>query len=382
MPLGTAATYDLTVGVKLDMEDFIYTLTPVDVPLLGTFNGTDTPFGPERSALGTDARAFAKKVEWMDEELLTPRTTLAATLTTADTVLTVASGARLRFATGDIIRIDAEVIRISGYGTTADTLLITRAFGGTDAQHSNASQVVGIGSASAEGSDPSAHRFQDRNARYNMTEIFGPWEVKVSETEEAIANAGGKYGLASEFDHQVANRLKEIAVAIEQAIIYGVRVEDTTNEWRAMGGLLYYITTNVDTTTTNAISYSLIRTQMQNSYNNGGMIDLLIVPPAQKVKISDFDSTLVTIDRADRQRGAIVGELLTDFGIARVMVNRWLRTTDLIGLDSQYVSKVPFRPLSFEMLARTGDARKGMTLCEMSLKVRLESRHMRFSALT
>jgi hypothetical protein len=382
VPLGVAATYDLTVGVRLDMEDFIYTLTPVDVPLLGTYNGTTTPIGPARSALPTDRPATAKKVEWMDEELLTPRTTLAATLTTADTVLTVASGARLRFATGDIIRVDAEVIRISGYGTTADTLLITRAFGGSDAQHSNAAQVVGVGSAAAEGSDPSAHRFQDRVARYNMTEIFGPWEVKVSESEEAVASAGGKYGLASEFDHQVANRLKEISIAIEQALIYGVRVEDTTNEWRAMGGTLYFITTNVDATTTNAISYSAIRTQMQASYNAGGMVDLLIVPPAQKVKISDFDSTLVNIDRTDSQRGAVVGELLTDFGLARIMVNRHLRTSDLIGLDSQYVSKVPFRPLSFEMLARTGDARKGMCVCEMSMKVRLETRHFRFSTLT
>jgi hypothetical protein len=310
MPLGTVATYDLTVGVKVDMEAFIYTLTPIDTPFLGTYNGTPLPAGPQRSALGTET-AFAKKVEWLDEELLTPRTTLAATLTTADTVMTVASGARLKFATGDIIRMDAEVIRISGYGTTADTLLITRAFGGSDAQHSNASQVVGVGTAAAEGSDPSAHRFIDRTARFNMTEIFGPWEVKVSETEETITQRGGKFGVASEFDHQVGNRLKEIAVAIEQAIIYGIRVEDTSNEWRSMGGLLYFITTNVDSTTTNAISYSAIRTQMQNAYNQGGMTDLIVVPPAQKVKISDFDSTLVTLDRTDRQRGAVVGQILT-----------------------------------------------------------------------
>ena len=381
MPLGTAATYDLTVGVKLDFEEFIYTLTPVDVPLLGSYNGTDTPFGPQRSVFGEET-AMAKKVEWQDEELLTPRTTLAATLTTADTVITVASGARLRFATGDILRMDAEVVRISGYGTTTDTLLITRAFGGSDAQHSNASQVVGIGTAAAEGSDPSAHRFLDRTARYNMTEIFGPTEIKVSESEETIANKGGKYGAASEFDHAVANRLKETAVAIEQAIIYGVRVEDTSNEWRAMGGLLYYITTNVDSTTTNAISYSAIRTQAQSSYNNGGMVDTLIVPPAQKVKLSDFDATLVRLDQSDTRRGSVVGQILTDFGVANVLVDRWLRTTDMIGVDSQYISKVTLRPLTFEMLAKTGDSRHGMTVCEKSLKVRLESRHFRFSTLT
>jgi hypothetical protein len=381
MATGTVSTYDLTVGVKLDFEDFIYTLTAVDVPLLGARNGTNTPPGPERAVFAQEP-AMAKKVEWMDEELLTPRTTLAATLTTADTVLTVASGARIKFATADIIRIDSEIIRIAGYGTTTDTLLITRAFGGSDAQHSNASQVIGVGSAAAEGSDPSAHRFQDRTARYNLTEIFGPWEVKVSETEETIAGKGGKYGLSSEFDHQVANRMKEIMVAMEQAIIYGVRVDDTTNEWRSMGGLAYFITTNVDSTTTNTIGLSAVRTQAQASYNNGGMVDLLLVPPTQKTRISDIDSTLVRLTREGRTRGSIVGELETDFGVMDILMDRWLRSTDAFGLDSQYISTVTLRPLVFEMLAKTGDSRRGEVVAEKSMKVRLETRHFKFTALT
>lgn len=382
MAVGSASTYNLTVGIKLDFEDFIYTLTPTDAPLCGTYNGTtNVPPGPQRSIF-SEEQAMEKKVEWQDEELLTPRTTLAATLTTADVVLTVASGARIRFATGDIIRIDAEIIRITGYGTTTDTLLITRAFGGSDAQHSNAAAVIGVGTAAAEGSDPSAHRFQDRVARYNLTEIFGPWEVKVTETEETIAGKGGKYGLSSEFDHQVANRLKEIVVAWEQAIIYGVRVDDTTNGWRSMGGLIYYIATNVDSTTTNAISYSTIRTQAQNSYNNGGMVDLFVVPPSQKIKISDFDSTLVRLDRTEGSRGSVVGALETDFGVVDLLMDRWLRTADAILLDKQYVSKVSLRPLVFEMLAKTGDSRHGQVVAEKSFKVRLESRHARFSALT
>jgi hypothetical protein len=64
------------------------------------------------------------------------------------------------------------------------------------------------------------------------------------------------------------------------------------------------------------------------------------------------------------------------------MINRWLRTADVIGLDKQYVSLVNFRPLTFEMLAKTGDSRHGMVVCEKSEKVRLESRHWRMSTLT
>src|SRR5213079_2137771 len=138
----------------------------------------------------------------------------------------------------------AEQMRVTGYGATANTLTVTRSYAGTTAGAiASAVDIVNIGANLPEGSDPQNARAQDRTNRYNLTQIFGPTAVIVSGTENALR----KYGLnTTELDYQLAMRLKEEAIKVEQALIYGARYEDTGNKWRQMGGLSYYITTNVD----------------------------------------------------------------------------------------------------------------------------------------
>ena len=106
----------------------------------------------------------------------------------------------------------------------------------------------------------------------------------------------------------------------------------SVNDWRTMGGFLYYITTNVDSTTT-AISYTAFTTQAQNAYNNGGQVNVFAVAPSQKVKMSSFDAASIRLARADSIRGQIVDVIVTDFGEADIMLNRHLRTADAIGID-------------------------------------------------
>src|ERR1019366_10758636 len=65
-------TYDLTTGVKLDIEDAIWLISPFDVPLQGAM-------GADGRVSLAQASCFEKKVEWLDETLLTPRTTQSAT---------------------------------------------------------------------------------------------------------------------------------------------------------------------------------------------------------------------------------------------------------------------------------------------------------------
>lgn len=375
--IGKAATYDLTAGVKLDVEDFVYIISPTDVPFLGTYNGTDVPAGPERSILPRGT-AEQKKVEWPEEELLTPRTTLGATAVTADTFITVASGARERFVTGDVVRIGDEFLRVTGYGTTADTLTTTRGFGDSSAaQQNNASAVVGTGTALAEGSTPAEHRFKDRSKIHNFTQIFGPLAVKVTGTQEHIV----QYGVVSEFDHQSANRTREMFVGVEQAIVYGQREEDTTNEWRTMGGFFFYITTNVDSTTTD-LTESKLLDQLQNSYDQGGVVDVIATSPKQKRKINGFNAAQIRLDRADVGRGQVVSEYDSEFGTAACVKNRHMRGTDLLGLEKQWTEVGTLRPATNEVLAKTGDFIESQILCEKTLKVRMEKRHFKFSALT
>lgn len=371
MPVGLMSTYDLTTGVQLEVEDLIYVLSPFDVPLLGA-NGADG-----RTVLSQDS-VTQKKVEWLDETLLTPRTTLGATYITADAYITVAAGDREKFQTGDVVVTRAEYMRVTGYGTTADTLLVTRAYSGTATNAGvTGDAVVGVGSALPEGSDPPNARTKDRANRFNYTEIFGPYAVQVSETENIVR----KYGLPmSEFDYQIGNRTKEAMVAMEQAILYGVRIEDTTNEWRSMGGMIFYITTNVDSTTTD-LTEAVLLDQLQTAFNAGGNPDRLITNPVQKRKISQFGSNNIRYVQDTNTRGQVVDYYDSDFGQITIVIDRWCRTQDVFLISRDQATVGTLRPLVFEMLAKTGDSIKGQVVGEKTLMFHRESWAARFSAL-
>lgn len=378
MPQGKATTYDLTTGVIVDIENMIHGLDPFDVPLLGSYSAD----GRTAIAKGT---CFEKKVEWLDETLLTPRSTLAANILVGATSATVPAADANKFGVGDVIRLNGEYIRVTAVSGDGITLTITRGFNSsTAAGHTAGDALVGVGLALAEGSDPETARSVDRSARYNMTQIFGPHAVQVSATEDVVK----KYGLpggSGEFAYQAGQRMKEIGVSIEQAILYGTRSEDTSAKTRTMGGLDYFITTNVNSATTTLTEATLLD-QLQAIFTAGGSPDRIVTGAKQKRVISTFGTPLaganVNLSRTDRGRGVVVDTYMSDFGACTVFLDRWCRTSDLFIFNRDQVSLETLRPIQFEMLAKTGDSMKGQIVCEKSLRLRRERHAARFSALT
>lgn len=373
MATGIIKTYDLTTGLYLDIEGMIHILSPFDVPLQGG-QGADG-----RSTL-TTGTCFEKKVEWQDETLLTPLSAVAATATTGQTYIVLTAGDTLKFSTGDIVLVGAEYMRVTGYGSTTDSITVTRAYSGSAITVATDLQVVGVGTALPEGSDPENARAIDRTNRYNVTQIFGPTKISVSATENVVK----KYGTegVGEFNKQVANRTKEHFIAREQALIYGVRAEDLTNKWRTLGGLDYWITTNVDTTTTTFAESSLLA-QAQIAYDAGGSPDRLMVGSTQKRKISGWKTDLVLQEALSKDaRGTVVNYFDSDFGRISVLLNRWVRKQNayLFSRDQAEISTL--RPMTFEMLAKTGDSINGQIVDELTLKFRRQGHAAKFNALT
>lgn len=372
MPTGTFSTYDLTVGVIVDIDPLITLLSPTEVPL-------QSAVGSDGNTVLAQNSCFEKKVEWLDDTLLTPRSTVAATATTGDTVLTVASGHQLRFSTGDALLIGAEQVRVTGYGTTADTLLISRAFAGTSAGTiANAADIVNLGAILPEGSDPQNSRAQDRTNRFNYTQIFGPTSVVVSGSEQAVR----KYGVnTTEFDYQAALRSKEEFIKVEQSLIYGTRTEDTTNKWRQMGGMTYYITTNVDSTTT-VLTDTKLLDQLQTIYLAGGDPNRALIGAVQKRNISAFSSSSIRYGRTDTGRGYTVEYFDSDFSRVDFVLHRRVRTSDLILFNREQAIIRTLRPFQFKMLGDTGDSTKGIIVGEKTLQFEAERWAGRFNALT
>lgn len=372
MPTGTITTYDLTTGVIVDIDPLIRLLDPTEVPLQSG-QGSDG-----RSVLSTDSM-FEKKKEWQDETILIPRSTVAATATTGGGVLTVASGHQLRFSTGDGLLIGTEQVRVTAYGNTADTLLIARGHAGTSAGTiANSADIVNLGAQLAEGSDPQSARAADWSNRYNLAQIFGPTAVTVSGTENVVR----KYGLTgTQFDKQAANRMTEEAIKLEQALLYGTRYDDTSGKIRQMGGMIYYITTNVDSTTTQ-VSISTTLDMLQDIYDVGGNPNRMVLGSRQKRAFSALDSDDIRLGRMDNGRGQTVDYFDSDFSRIDIVLHRRVRVEDAFIFNRDQAQLLTLRPWQFEMLGKTGDSLKGQIVAEKSLKFEAQRWAGRFSALT
>ena len=372
MPTGTVTTYDLQVGLYLDIESMISLLDPFDIPLQGG-SGADG-----RSALSTGT-CFEKKVEWLDETLLVARSTLVGAHTNVVTTLTVPAGDELRFQVGDVVLVGAEYMRVTAT-PSAGAVTVTRTYAGTNAAHAAGDAVVGVGMALPEGADAGTARAIDRNNRFNITQIFGPTPVQVSGSENAVK----KYGTegVGEFQHQVANRTKEMGVAIDQALVYGVRLEDTTNKWRTMGGIDYFTTALVDSTTT-TISESSTLDMLQAAFNAGGRPDRLMVGTKQKRRISGWIANLTLQESLSTDvRGQTVDYFDSDFGRISILLNRWVRDNNAYGFARDQATVETLRPLVFEMLAKTGDSMKGQLVGEKTMRFRRAGQAFKFTALT
>jgi hypothetical protein len=364
---GRRDTYESLIGTKLSIEDAVYMIDPFDVPFLGTF-------GMDRgSVLGSEDTSLTK-VEWIEDQLVPGNDVITVAATTGDTYITVANQGY--FKTGDLLRIDDEYLRVTSYGTTADTLVVERSWGTpVAADHADTSTVLILGTLPTEGDDPvSGINFQ-RTQPYNITQIVQD-EVEVTRTEEKKS----KYGVKSEAAYQIGKRIKENAIKIERNIILGTRADDGTNKRRSFGGLDYYIATGVDSTTT-TITETLLVDQLQNSFNRGGNVDLLAVGGTQKRRVSAFNADDLRFARTENIRGAVVDWIDSDFGRIMIILNRWVPTRFAFGLEKQYINLVWFDRMFVEALAKTGDRQQWELIAEMSMKVRNEKAHFKFTAL-
>lgn len=375
MPTGILTTSDLTVGTKIDMDDVIYVVSPLDSPLI---NGLDADGAV---ILGTEP---TEQIEYfnMDEELLVPRATANGALLAGDTFIQFADDTeRLKFSTGDVVMAAGsdERIRITGYHATAGRVTVTRGFAGTTAAAvADGTLIKGLGTALAEGSDPEDARARDRATDSNYTQIFGPTAVHLSATEQVVA----KYGVANEFQHQVFNRTRENVIMREQAFLYGVKYNDPASKIRTTGGLMSSIVTNVDNTSTQ-LTVLTIQAQMQAGYDQGGIGDILAANPRALVDLNGLmDSDRVRTDVMDSRRGRQrVMSVITEYGDVTVVRNRYLDPSDAALWTREQVKRRVLRGFTMERLAKTGDSDKVQLVCEEGLQVKGEEHCAKFTAL-
>ena len=380
---GKVTSYDLAVGVKINMDELIYMISPTDSPFINGI-GTDG-----RQLLGSSP-VDQQEFKWMDEELLIPRATVTDTgaAGAGATDVTVSAADSYKFQVDDLITIgeadaavNAAVKRVTHVNTDAGVLTLAdwanaSAWPATTAGH--ADTVICVGTALVEGSDPGEARSADRTIRTNCTQIFGPTPIHMSRTEQQVS----RYGVSDEFAKQVYGRSVENVITREQAFLYGQYNNDTSNKRRSTGGLNYHITSNTDTTTT--LTLAALEALQQKCYNAGGMPDLLIANPASFATlnaVSDSGRVRTVID--DPRRGRVpVASVFTEFGETQMLRNRWCHAETAFLVAKDGISRRVMQPLVVEALAKTGDSDKVQIVCEEGLQVKGEQHMGKFTTLT
>lgn len=365
-------SYNLTVETKVNIDELIYTLSPTDLPLL-TGVGSDGNILLPRNPV--DNITFS----WLEEEVPLPRATLNEALDTSETGIDLLSGEGVKFAVGDAIRIDDEVMLITGI--TGDTLTVTRGSASetntTAATHASGAEVLGIGTVLIEGAIGSSS-FQGRDKYSNYTQIWSR-KVQVSRTEQRIP----KYGVPNELNKQMMNNLQALNLGIEQSALYGVKHENSTNKRRQTGGLDAFLTTNVDSSDT-WLTVQSIEDRLQIAYNYGGSFDYIMAQPAafQALNNTTGNERVQTVTVEDARRGRRRSQVvMTEFGDITLVRNRWVKKNNAFGVNRENFIFRVFQPLVTEKLAKTDDTDSYMMVCEGGFEVKGQAHMAKWSAL-
>ena len=358
---------DLTVETKVNIDELIYMLNPDDLPLLGGVNADGFPTIPRQPVDNTE-------FSWLEDEFKTPRTTAAEALDATETGVDVAAGEGERFAAGDAIRIDDEVMTVSSVSN--DTLTVVRgAAGTTGATHANGAEVIGIGTLLAEGSIGD-EQFTGRSKYTNYTQIWTS-KIQITRTAQRIP----KYGIANELARQTRKIMLSEGVNMEQALLYGVKYQSGTT--RSTGGLAQFITSNTNGSA-DWLTVENIEDAQQTAYDAGGQFTAIVSNPANFGALNNLSGAerIQTVVIEDERRGRRrATSVVTEFGDVLLVRNRYCKAADAFGINRENVIYRVFQPMVMQALAKTDDKDNYMFVAEGGFEVKGQSHMYRWTAL-
>lgn len=201
----------------------------------------------------------------------------------------------------------------------------------------------------------------------------------VSGTQQVVKKAGRK----SEYAYQVAKKGKELKRDMEFALTQNGSYSST--DPRQLRGLAGWLATNCSVGagagaapngntpavagTARAFTESLLKTNLQSIWTQGGNPTMLMVGGALKQTVSTFTGNATRKVEAESEAlYAAVDVYYSDFGKLKIVPNRFQEVSTAFQLDMDYFTLAYLRPFATEELAKTGDARKFMLNAEYTLE--------------
>lgn len=216
--------------------------------------------------------------------------------------------------------------------------------------------------------------------------------LAVSGTSDAISKAGRK----SEMAFQLAKKAKEIKLDMEVMLVRDPQAKKmrTATEPGEMGNFYSYYKTNGSGYTTapvgngvnigtpganRRLTEELVQKTAQKIWEAGGNANTIMVNGPMKQFISNTfkgraggTDGRVNINASDKKVQAVVDFYESDFGLYKVVANRWFKSDALFMYDPSMHSLLYLRAFKQYPLSKTGDSEKRQMICEYTLRVNNE----------
>ena len=129
-----------------------------------------------------------------------------------------------------------------------------------------------------------------------------------------------------------------------------------------------------DGTTTGALTEGNLKMALNGAWDDGGNTDVILVGAKQKQVIDGFSGIATRfLDTSPRAQASIVGAAnmyVTSFGTHKIVLSRYVRSSVVLCLDTNYWALAFLRPFRKTPLARTGEAEKMLLSTEFTLVCR------------
>lgn len=232
---------------------------------------------------------------------------------------------------------------------------------------------------------------------FNACQISS-YAFNISGTQQAVNPAGR----ADELAYQLVKYGKELKRDIEKNLTGNTAyAAGTSGTARVTGSLEAWLSTNwttqnasptsaaspgfssvgvvasTDATTPATVTQANVNAIIRACWTQGGEPDVIMVGPYNKVKVSGFSGILTnTIQQKAGGQATIIAAAdayQSDFGLLKVVPNRFNRDRTLTVLDMEYWAVAYLRPFQSFPLAKVGDSDQRMILAEYCLESRNEA---------
>ncbi len=265
-----------------------------------------------------------------------------------------------------------------------NTLTVTRAFGGSAETHAKDAEFFITGQPKQQGDETITDISKPRTQVSNVVQNFKR-TVKIADELIAEAANGMHPGISDEFQNQLEDRLSEMMVEYNLAIIHGIKSAAPSDTVLAsMEGLIESIAAaggNIQTGN-RELTETVVDELWELAWEDGGSPHAILGHARQIGRFSELARGKVRVAPSDRVLGTFVTMYLTRQGAELALtIDRHMKVDEVLLLDvrgsaqdlgAKGIELCGFRgrTLQVEPLARIGNARRGMVTAGWSMRTR------------